>query len=56
MDGIGKRTFATHFINYTFSLSEEKPYDIKNYEINEMNRSYQVIRSLLNLMLHNLNF
>ena len=43
MGGIGKRTFATHFINYTFSLNEEEPYDIKNYEINAMNRSYKLV-------------
>ena len=42
IDGIGKRTFATHFINYTFSLNEEGSYDIKNYEINAINRSYKL--------------
>ena len=42
MDGIGKSTFATHFINYTLSLNEEEPYDIKNYEIKTTNRSYKL--------------
>ena len=42
MDGIGKSTFATHFINYTLSMNEDEPYDIKNYEINAMNRSYKL--------------
>ena len=42
MDGIGKSTFATHFINYTLSINEDEPYDIKNYEIKAMNRSYKL--------------
>ena len=55
MDGIGKRTFATHFINYTFSLNEEEPYDIKNYEINAMNRSYKLVLNNSHPNLYSIN-
>ena len=55
MGGIGKRTFATHFINYTFSLNEEEPYDIKNYEINAMNRSYKLVLNNSHPNLYSIN-
>ncbi|MFL2898526.1 MAG: DNA polymerase III [Candidatus Pelagibacter sp.] len=55
MDGIGKRTFATHFINYTFSLNEKEPYNIKNYEINAMNRSYKLVLNNSHPNLYSIN-
>ena len=41
--GIGKATFAYHLINYIFSKDEKFKYNIKNFEINDSNRSYNLI-------------
>ena len=49
--GIGKCTFAYHLINYVLSLNEENPYDLKNFKINEENKSFK-----LNLNKSNPNF
>ena len=38
--GIGKCTFAYHFINYIFSKNEKNSYDINNLKINEKNKNY----------------
>ena len=43
--GIGKSTFAYHFINYLFSVNEENPYSVDKNTINKNNLSY---RHLLN--------
>ena len=42
--GIGKSTFAYHFINYLFSKDEENKYDLSNFEINKDNRSYNLVK------------
>ena len=44
--GIGKSTFAYHFINYIFSKNEKNSYNIKNYEIKSENRSFNLIKNL----------
>ena len=41
--GIGKSTFAYHFINSIFSRDENYEYSLKNYKINELNYSYNQI-------------
>ncbi len=43
--GLGKSTFAYHFINYLFSKNEENMYSILNYSINENNSSYKLVKS-----------
>ena len=37
--GIGKFMFADHFVNYVLSLDEECKYDLKNFVINNNNKS-----------------
>ena len=44
--GIGKATFAYHFINYLLSKNEENPYSVENYSINPNNHSYNCIKNL----------
>ena len=44
--GIGKSTFAYHLINYILSKNEKDKYDTTNYEINDENRSYRLIKNL----------
>ena len=46
--GIGKATFAYHFINYLLSKNEENPYSIENYTINLNNHSYNCIKNSTN--------
>ena len=41
--GIGKSTFAYHFINYLFSKKEKFPYDINNCKINQSNHSFSLV-------------
>ena len=41
--GIGKSTFAFHFINYLFSQDEEGSYNLENNEININNKSYKLV-------------
>ncbi len=43
--GIGKCTFAYHFINYIFSKNENNSYDKNNLKINENNKSYILLNS-----------
>ena len=45
--GIGKSTFAYHFVNYIFSKNEQHNYNLNNFEINEHNRSYTLINKSL---------
>ena len=40
--GIGKFTLANHLINYILSLDEEFSYDLKNFKIDENNRSFRL--------------
>ena len=44
--GIGKSTFAYHFINYIFSKNEKNSYDINEYKIQSENRSFNLIKNL----------
>ena len=46
--GIGKCTFAYHFINWIHSLNEDKPYNRNNFEINSQNKSFQLTQSKSN--------
>ena len=39
--GIGKSTFAYHFINFMLSGDEEYKYSVENFLINYENRSYK---------------
>jgi len=41
--GLGKSTFAYHFINYVLSDNEDYPYDYANFTINPLNRSFRLI-------------
>lgn len=43
--GIGKSTFAYHFINYLLSKDEANKYDRKNYIINKENSSFKLIQN-----------
>jgi len=43
LKGSGKSTFAYHFINYLLSNNEEKKYLLKNFTINDDNKSYNFI-------------
>jgi len=44
--GIGKATFSYHFINYLLSKNEEYPYVIDKFEIQNENRSYNLIKNM----------
>ena len=46
LDGIGKSTFALHFINYIFSQNETTKYDLLKNEINKKSISYNHINNL----------
>ena len=41
--GVGKATFSYHIINYIFSKDETFSYDIDNFQINSLNKSYNLI-------------
>ena len=41
--GLGKATFAYHFINYILSNEEEEKYFVNDFRINPNNRSYKLI-------------
>ena len=41
--GIGKTTFAYHFINYLLSINEDNSYSISDYKINNENTSYKLL-------------
>ena len=43
--GLGKSTLAYHIINYILSTNEEFKYDIKNFVINENNRSFKLLQN-----------
>ena len=43
--GIGKSTFAYHFINFMLSGDEENKYSVENFSINYENRSYKSLCS-----------
>ena len=39
--GMGKATFAYHFINYVLSINEDDTYSVDNFTINPNNKSYR---------------
>ena len=41
--GLGKSTFAYHFINSILSYKEDYSYDFVNFTINPLNRSFRLI-------------
>ena len=41
--GLGKSTFAYHFINFVLSKNEKVSYDYNNFTINTLNRSFRLI-------------
>ena len=43
--GLGKSTFAYHFINYLLSGKEENGYLVENFKINPSNSSYNLIQN-----------
>ena len=43
--GLGKSTFAYHFINYLLSDKEENNYLVENFQINPNNSSYKLIQN-----------
>ena len=43
--GLGKSTFAYHFINYLLSAKEESNYLVENFKINPSNSSYKSIQN-----------
>ena len=44
-EGLGKSTFAYHFINYLLSDKEENNYLVENFQINPNNSSYKLIQN-----------
>ena len=42
--GSGKSTFVYHFANYLFSSNEDFSYSIKDYKINNNNKSYNLVQ------------
>ena len=50
--GIGKSTFAYHFINYILSKNEMYPYDINKFEIHSDNKSFKLIKNLTHPNFH----
>ena len=44
--GIGKCTFAYHFINYILSKNETNSYNVMNLEINVENKNFLLIQNL----------
>ena len=45
--GSGKATFAYHFINYLLSQNEKYSYSLKNFEINDRNKSFHLVNNNL---------
>ncbi len=43
--GIGKSTFAYHLTNYILSKYEEFPYDLNNFNINSLNKSFNLVKN-----------
>tara|TARA_B100001287_G_C22638904_1_gene509056 strand:- start:127 stop:1056 length:930 start_codon:yes stop_codon:yes gene_type:complete len=43
--GIGKYTFAIHFINYVLSINEENKYNSDNLSINKLNKSFTLMNN-----------
>ena len=45
LKGLGKATFAYHFINYLLSKNELNKYSINDFSINENNSTYKLLLS-----------
>ena len=43
LKGLGKATFAYHFINYLLSKNELNKYSINDFSINENNSTYKLL-------------
>ncbi len=43
--GLGKFTLSLHLINYILSKNEDYSYDDQNFEINEKNRSFKLVKN-----------
>ena len=43
--GIGKSTFAYHLTNYIFSKGENESYDFENNKINNINKSFKLLKN-----------
>ncbi len=50
--GMGKSTLAFHLINYVLSKNEDNPYDKKNFQINNDNKSFVLINKDVNPNVH----
>ena len=50
--GIGKATMSYHLINYVFSKDEEYKYNFKDFAINELNKSYNLINKNIHPNFH----
>ena len=50
--GIGKSTFAYHFVNYIFSKNEKNKYDINKYQIQSENKSFKLVKNLTHPNFH----
>jgi len=50
--GIGKSTLAYHLINYIFSKDEEYKYNFKDFAINDLNKSYNLINKGIHQNFH----
>tara|TARA_B100000575_G_scaffold205269_1_gene166706 strand:+ start:652 stop:1572 length:921 start_codon:yes stop_codon:yes gene_type:complete len=50
--GCGKATMAFHLINRILSENEEYSYNVKNYQINNKNRSFKLIQNFTNPNFH----
>ena len=44
ISGLGKATFAYHFINFVLSINEKNNYNVSNFSINATNRSFNLIQ------------
>ena len=53
--GIGKSTFAYHLINYIFSKNEDFKYNIKNFQIDTENRSFNLVSQNSHPNFHQIN-
>ena len=42
-NGLGKLNFIYHFVNFILSINDEYKYDLKNYKINSMSKTYKLL-------------
>ena len=43
--GLGKSTFAYHFINYLLTYDENNKYSVENFKIDKNNSTYKLIQN-----------